>query len=84
MYGNGVYFAESITKADEYARPDDKGVCTVLLCRIIGGRVHYNDEVDPDPQALQDSVLFSQYLPSKDQAEIRLNLALKTKLAPQR
>jgi hypothetical protein len=61
LYGNGVYFAESITKADEYARPDDKGVCTVLLCRIIGGRVHYNDEVDPDPQALQDSVLFSQF-----------------------
>ena len=41
-------------------------------------------KVDPNAQALQDSVLFSQYLPSKDQAEIRLNLALKTKLAPQR
>jgi hypothetical protein len=61
LYGNGVYFAESITKADEYAREDANGLCTVLLCRIVGGKVHYNDEINPDAQALQDSVLFSQY-----------------------
>ncbi|CAE7440955.1 unnamed protein product [Symbiodinium sp. CCMP2592] len=43
LYGFGFYFAERITKADEYARPlpeDDEheGLCSVLICRVVGGR----------------------------------------------
>ena len=41
MYGNGIYFAESITKADEYAKEDNDelGLFRVILCRVIGGNV---------------------------------------------
>uniref|UniRef100_A0A7S2QJS3 Poly [ADP-ribose] polymerase n=1 Tax=Zooxanthella nutricula TaxID=1333877 RepID=A0A7S2QJS3_9DINO len=61
LYGRGTYFAESITKADEYAKPDDEGLCCVLLCRVVGGRVFYCDEPEPDAQTLQDSVLDGRY-----------------------
>jgi len=57
LYGRGTYFAESITKADEYSKPDKDGNCCVLVCRVVGGRVLYNDEVTPDAQHLQDAVL---------------------------
>lgn len=61
LYGRGTYFGESITKADEYARPDSSGNCCVLLCRVAGGRVLYNDEVSPDSQLLQDHVLSGEF-----------------------
>lgn len=51
LYGRGSYLAESITKADEYARCDG-GSYTVLLCRVLGGRVLYTDERTPDPEKL--------------------------------
>mmetsp|Transcript_53448 Transcript_53448/g.148086 ORF Transcript_53448/g.148086 Transcript_53448/m.148086 type:complete len:522 (-) Transcript_53448:157-1722(-) len=57
LYGRGLYFAESITKADEYAKPNADGTYAVLLCRILGGRVRYTDEVSPDPEELVRSVL---------------------------
>lgn len=54
MFGEGLYFAESCTKADEYAR-DDTGhysdVRALLLCRVCMGRIHYTTE--PEPDALQ-------------------------------
>eukprot|EP00913_Durusdinium_trenchii_P029227 g27397.t1 len=37
LYGRGSYFAESVTKADEYSKEED-GLYTVLLCRVLGGR----------------------------------------------
>ena len=50
----GLYFAESCTKADEYAR-DDTGhysdVRALLLCRVCMGSIHYTTE--PEPDALQ-------------------------------
>merc|ERR1712032_674614 len=52
LYGRGSYFAESITKADEYAKKNEHGNYVVLLCRILGGRVYYTDEVVPDPEDL--------------------------------
>lgn len=52
LYGRGLYFAESITKADEYAKPNDFGICAVLLCRVLGGNVLYVDDVNPDPDEL--------------------------------
>jgi hypothetical protein len=61
LYGRGTYFAESITKCDEYAQADSDGVCTALICRVTGGVVNYNDEVTPDAQALTDSVTQGKY-----------------------
>lgn len=72
LYGKGTYFAESITKSDEYAKetvePDEDddevvmpnvepGWHVCLLCRVIGGRVLYNDETDPDAERLTDDVI---------------------------
>lgn len=51
LYGRGSYFAESITKADEYTREED-GKFTVLLNRVLGGRVKYNADREPDPDEL--------------------------------
>lgn len=51
LYGRGSYFAESITKADEYSKEED-GLYTVLLCRVLGGRVKYTADRNPDPDAL--------------------------------
>jgi len=36
LYGWGAYFAEMITKSDEYAHPCGE-CCSVVLCRVIGG-----------------------------------------------
>jgi len=57
LYGKGMYFAESVTKADEYAKPNSSGVYAMLLCRVLGGRVLYNDEVTPDPEKLVQSCI---------------------------
>jgi len=51
LYGRGAYLAESITKADEYSKKEDD-CYTVLLCRVLGGRVRYTNERQPDPEAL--------------------------------
>merc|ERR1712048_943028 len=50
LYGFGMYFAEHITKADEYSKPVGQSTIVadvparddlfcVLLCRLVGGRV---------------------------------------------
>merc|ERR1719389_153326 len=52
LYGRGLYFADSITKADEYAKPDANGNYAVLLCRVIGGNVLYTADPSPDPESL--------------------------------
>jgi len=51
LYGGGTYLAESFTKADEYAREDDVSF-TVLVCRVLGGRVLYCDDKTPDANKL--------------------------------
>lgn len=61
LYGRGAYFAESITKADEYAKPNDRGEYAVLLCRVLGGRVMYTDEENPDPEELLQSCIEGPY-----------------------
>jgi hypothetical protein len=57
LYGKGTYFAESITKADEYAKENEDGLCCVLVCRVVGGRVLLNTEDTPDAAMVQRSVL---------------------------
>lgn len=61
LYGKGLYFAESITKADEYAKPNEQGTFAVLVCRAIGGRVRYCADATPDPEELLHSCLSGPY-----------------------
>ena len=62
LYGNGSYFAESVTKADEYAKAESgTELYTLLLCRVLGGRVRYCDEREPDSQKLTKSCIEGPY-----------------------
>jgi len=61
LYGKGTYFADCITKADEYAKEGIDGTCCVLLCRVVGGMVLYNDEDTPDGNKLQEQVTSGEY-----------------------
>eukprot|EP00929_Paragymnodinium_shiwhaense_P051825 TRINITY_DN26018_c0_g1_i1.p1 TRINITY_DN26018_c0_g1~~TRINITY_DN26018_c0_g1_i1.p1 ORF type:complete len:534 (-),score=113.57 TRINITY_DN26018_c0_g1_i1:98-1699(-) len=61
LYGRGVYFAESITKADEYAMSNGDGEFAVLLCRVLGGRVRYTAELQPDAEELVRSCIEGPY-----------------------
>jgi len=62
LYGHGVYFADRITKADEYSDMVEAGrrfagCHTVLVCRVLGGRVQYCDTNEIDPVSLQKQVI---------------------------
>lgn len=50
LYGRGAYLAESISKADEYAKDEPggyyDGVFSVLVCRVCMGKL-YNTSDDP-------------------------------------
>lgn len=61
LYGGGTYFSESITKADEYTERDGHGRHCVLLCRCLGGRFLYNDEVTPDAETLTELCIQGPY-----------------------
>jgi len=65
LYGAGTYLSDSCTKGDEYAREivdgEDAGLCCLLLCRVMGGRVRYTDERSPDGQVLVREVLEGPY-----------------------
>mmetsp|Transcript_36115 Transcript_36115/g.100254 ORF Transcript_36115/g.100254 Transcript_36115/m.100254 type:complete len:135 (-) Transcript_36115:121-525(-) len=38
-FGPGAYLAEASSKSDEYARPDEDGLYTMLICRVCLGKV---------------------------------------------
>jgi len=61
LYGRGAYFAESITKADEYATADAGDDYTVLLCRVLGGHIRYTAETEPDSEALVSACVEGPY-----------------------
>eukprot|EP00929_Paragymnodinium_shiwhaense_P053495 TRINITY_DN26776_c0_g1_i1.p1 TRINITY_DN26776_c0_g1~~TRINITY_DN26776_c0_g1_i1.p1 ORF type:complete len:503 (+),score=107.62 TRINITY_DN26776_c0_g1_i1:133-1641(+) len=60
LYGRGSYFAESVTKSDEYSKSED-GCHTVILCRVLGGRVRYTAERTPDPDELTKDCVEGPY-----------------------
>jgi hypothetical protein len=47
LFGNGIYFAESSMKSDEYTRPDKRGWHPFILCRVVLGNISYCDAMDP-------------------------------------
>lgn len=61
LYGKGIYFSESITKADEYSKPNDAGEHTVILTRVVGGHAKYVDAIKPDPEDLVRSCIEGPY-----------------------
>jgi len=72
LYGDGTYFADSITKADEYARgrvaetyrfPEFRGCRAVAVCRVLGGRHYYTaaDVQDCDKAKFQERIFEGHY-----------------------
>jgi len=62
LYGHGVYFADRITKADEYSDEVPfgnryAGCHTLLISRVIGGRTQYCDTNEINTEALQKQVI---------------------------
>jgi len=54
LYGRGAYFAESCTKADEYAGVNASGLHTIVMCRVTLGHALHTEEVTPDPAACEE------------------------------
>jgi len=67
LYGHGLYFAERITKADEYAKlvppavAGEASLHCVLLCRVVGGRVCECTTDRIDAEALRTQVLHGRH-----------------------
>jgi len=61
LYGHGIYFAESVTKSDEYCKPNADGEYTMILCRVVGGHSKYTDVLEPDPEDLVQSCIEGPY-----------------------
>lgn len=62
LYGHGIYFADRITKADEYSDMVEAGrrfagCHTVLVSRVLGGRAQYCDTNEIDTACLQKQVI---------------------------
>lgn len=64
LFGGGIYFGESISKADEYAEglvEDREEIFPLLLCRVTLGYVYYCDERRPDKSKLVDRCITNKW-----------------------
>mmetsp|Transcript_9865 Transcript_9865/g.25972 ORF Transcript_9865/g.25972 Transcript_9865/m.25972 type:complete len:583 (+) Transcript_9865:189-1937(+) len=66
LYGYGIYLAERITKADEYAGvvpdgEDGAGLNCALVCRALGGRAHLITTNEIDKVKLRNDVFDGPY-----------------------
>mmetsp|Transcript_93997 Transcript_93997/g.215048 ORF Transcript_93997/g.215048 Transcript_93997/m.215048 type:complete len:269 (-) Transcript_93997:86-892(-) len=64
LAGRGFYFAESITKADEYTECGNDGLCCVLVCRVLLGKIKACAEqrlTVTQRQALEDTCTSKEY-----------------------
>eukprot|EP00929_Paragymnodinium_shiwhaense_P092045 TRINITY_DN51923_c0_g1_i1.p1 TRINITY_DN51923_c0_g1~~TRINITY_DN51923_c0_g1_i1.p1 ORF type:complete len:907 (+),score=176.64 TRINITY_DN51923_c0_g1_i1:78-2798(+) len=64
LFGAGVYFAESVSKSDEYTEGKavhGEELFPLLLCRVSLGNVYYCDERRPDRRQLEDRCLRGKY-----------------------
>jgi len=64
LFGAGIYFAESVSKSDEYVqgkRENGMEVFPLLICRVTLGNVNYCDVRAPDKRALEASCLSDKW-----------------------
>jgi len=61
LYGSGIYFADSVSKSDEYCTASNEGVRCLLLCRVSLGRILYTDEVSPNTTEITNKCLTGEY-----------------------
>merc|ERR1719247_3363530 len=65
LFGAGIYFAESVSKSDEYTQGGQLGtfseVFPLLICRATLGYVYYCDERAPDRRQLEARCLRQQW-----------------------
>eukprot|EP00928_Gymnodinium_smaydae_P053812 TRINITY_DN37722_c0_g1_i1.p1 TRINITY_DN37722_c0_g1~~TRINITY_DN37722_c0_g1_i1.p1 ORF type:complete len:553 (-),score=131.15 TRINITY_DN37722_c0_g1_i1:80-1738(-) len=61
LYGRGLYFAEHCTKADEYTRPDDRGLHTILISRVTLGKAFRTAELEPDACTIEEKCMGGSY-----------------------
>lgn len=60
LYGRGVYFGEASIKSDEYGKDEDS-LTPMLVCRVILGKVLYDDTIYPNPDELVGKVTSGQF-----------------------
>lgn len=56
LFGAGIYFAESVSKSDEYAKGKTEGgreIFPLLICRVCLGNIYYCAERGPDRRQLE-------------------------------
>eukprot|EP00415_Alexandrium_ostenfeldii_P003905 UN3905 len=53
--------AERVTKADEYAKPDGADLCSMLLCRVVGGRTDVITSNHVNVQSLNHDITSGLY-----------------------
>jgi len=60
LFGQGLYFAESSSKSDEYVKDEEDGIYqglyATLLCRVHMGKINYDAQLKPDPKQLMAPV----------------------------
>jgi hypothetical protein len=61
LFGPGIYLAESCLKADEYTKPDHRGLYPLVLCRTTLGNVNYCADEYPQAGALEASCRSGKY-----------------------
>merc|ERR1711879_657492 len=65
MFGAGLYFAETSSKSDEYAVPNDDDEYPLIIVRVILGRPNYVDAPkpfdDPGRRNLEHSCMAGSY-----------------------
>ncbi|CAK9073686.1 unnamed protein product [Durusdinium trenchii] len=64
LFGAGVYFAESVSKADEYVKGkhvDGVELFPLLLCRVCLGYIYYCDQRRPSARELEEHCLLEDW-----------------------
>merc|ERR1719296_280314 len=64
-FGNGVYFGDSSTKSHSYTQPNNQGVRSLLLCRVICGNIERDQTSGPLPREVHCKVAISTSGPSE-------------------
>merc|ERR1712039_752210 len=61
LYGPGIYFAESVSKADTYAKPRADGLCGMIINRVLLGNIFVTTERNPSISQLMRKIHSRDY-----------------------